>query len=54
MVKYKYNITFEKRDIDGEHYVNDYTTLEAISFDSVIKKFKKQYGNCEIVIVCRL
>ena len=54
MVKYKYNITFEKRDIDGVHYINDYITLEASSFDSVIKKFKKQYGNCEIVVVCRL
>ena len=54
MVKYKYSITFERRDIDGVHYINDYITLEASSFDSVIKKFKEQYGNCEIVVVCRL
>ena len=39
MVKYKYNIVFERRDIDGKYYGNDYTTIEASSFDSVVKKF---------------
>ena len=54
MVKYKYSITFEKRDIDGVHYINDYITLEASSFDSVVKKFKEQYENCEIIEIIRL
>ena len=54
MKKYKYKIVFEKRGIDGEHYENGYITLEASSFDSVIKKFIAQYGDCEIIEVIRL
>ena len=54
MGKYKYNIVFEKRAIDGEHYGNGYITLEASSFDNVIKKFKEQYENCEIIEIIRL
>lgn len=43
MNKYKYNITFERVDIIGKHYGNDYTTIEAGNFDSVVKKFKEQF-----------
>lgn len=54
MIKYKYNITFERVDIIGKHYGYDYTTIEASNFDSVVKKFKEQYENCEIIAIIRL
>lgn len=54
MIKYKYNITFERVDIIGKHYGNEYITIEASSFDSVVKKFKEQYENCEIIVIVRL